>query len=379
MSLALTVSEFNHVFSDIVHHQLKLNDLSISGEITQFNYYNNRQHLYLTLGHQGAYLQCVIYHQHRKNVPEIRTGDQCTIIGECQFLKNKGQLMFSGASLSLMGVGHKKVEFDARIKDFENRGKFQKKLGHHLPRMIEKVCIITANQSAAHHDIMSILSKSDHTFESILVPSSVQGRYASTELQQALTIAETLSPDVICLSRGGGADHEFDCFYDPALANQIVDSDIPILAGIGHEINTTLVCLCSNKHFETPTAMIQWLVNHSIAPLHEMTIELTAIKQALLVDLDDVKKHLRQLAQCASQAFASNDAMLAKTIEQLREQIILLNPISKLNNGFVYCENQCKKPLITIHQIAKGDTIYISLTNGKASATVNHVSKTENS
>ena len=83
--LKLTVAEFNQVFADIVHHQLQLNKLCISGEITQFNYYNEKQHLYLTLSHAGAHLQCVIYNQHLKNIPVIQKGDKCEIIGQCNF------------------------------------------------------------------------------------------------------------------------------------------------------------------------------------------------------------------------------------------------------------------------------------------------------
>ena len=92
--LNLTVSEFNTIFADIIHHQLQLNQLCISGEITQFNYYGNRHHLYLTLSHENAHLQCVIYNQQMKTIPIIHKGDKCRIIGQCKYLKNKGQLIF---------------------------------------------------------------------------------------------------------------------------------------------------------------------------------------------------------------------------------------------------------------------------------------------
>ena len=95
--LKLTVAEFNQVFADIVHHQLQLNKLCISGEITQFNYYNEKQHLYLTLSHAGAHLQCVIYNQHLKNIPVIQKGDKCEIIGQYNFLKIKDNSFFQGS------------------------------------------------------------------------------------------------------------------------------------------------------------------------------------------------------------------------------------------------------------------------------------------
>lgn len=376
--LQLTVSEFNQVFADIVHHQLQLNQLCISGEITQFNYYNEKKHLYLTLSHDGAHLQCVIYHQHVKSIPVIKKGDQCDIIGQCKFLKNKGQLIFSGHRIQLSGTGNKKSRLDHRLAQFKNDGKLAIKTISNIPRIIEKVCIITANQSAAHHDIMSILSKTPHAFESILIPSSVQGFLAPGELLQALSIAESLSPDIICISRGGGAEHDFDCFNDEQLANQIIQSKTAIIAGIGHDINTTLTCLCANTHFETPTAMIQWLATYSSEPIHAITQQLTSIRQHLLSKADALESKITGITEMAKTTLDANFNALVSTIQHIHEKIMALNPISRLSNGFIYCENSQKSPINSIQQIEKNDTIFMTLQNGKAKATINHVSKTTN-
>jgi exodeoxyribonuclease VII large subunit len=376
--LQFTVSEFNQIFANIVHHQLQLNKLCISGEITQFNYYNNKSHLYLTLSHEGSHLQCVIYNQHLKAIPVIQKGDKCDMIGQCKFLKNKGQLIFSGVQIQLGGMGHKKSILDNRLAQFKKDGKFDKKTIEHVPRIIERVCIITANQSAAHHDIMSILSKTPHAFESILIPSSVQGLLAPGELRQALSIAESLSPDIICMSRGGGAEHDFDCFNDERLANQIIASKTAIIAGIGHDINTTLTCRCANTHFETPTAMIQWLAHHSTTPIQTINRELINIQHDLMNEAHALQSKITHIAESAKIALTTNFDALCTTIDHLHKQIIALNPISRLNNGFIYCENKQKSPIRTIQQLAKNDTIYMRLANGKAEATINHVSKTTN-
>ena len=71
-----------------------------------------KQHLYVTLKHEKASLQCVIYNQEAKDIPLIKQGDKCEIIGQCKFLKNKGQLIFSGVKLIKSGIGQtfEKVE-----------------------------------------------------------------------------------------------------------------------------------------------------------------------------------------------------------------------------------------------------------------------------
>ena len=377
--LRLTVSEFNTIFADIVHHQLQLNKLCISGEITQFNYYNDKQHLYLTLSHNNDHLQCVVYNQHLKKIPVIHNGDHCEVIGQCKFLKHKGQLIFSAVAIGLDGTGDKKTTRTRQLSKFNKDGKFQLKTESDIPTILENVCIITSNQSAAHHDIMSILTKSPHTFESILIPSSVQGLVAPRELQQAITIAESLSPDLICISRGGGQDHDFDCFFDDSLANHICQSSIPIVTGIGHKINTTLCCLCANQHFETPTAMIQWVSDHSMHPIHQASITLDSIKHQIHQTIQNLTTTLTHIEDELHQSIEKNLALLIQKSMHLNDQIVTLNPIEKLTNGFVYCKTDAEKPLKTVQQIKKNDTIYLTLRNGKASATIKHVNQTTHS
>ena len=81
--LQLTVSEFNQIFADIIHNQLQLNQLCIQGEITQLNSYHD--HLYITLSENKAHLPCVIYNASNKNLPFIKKGDQCEVIGQCRY------------------------------------------------------------------------------------------------------------------------------------------------------------------------------------------------------------------------------------------------------------------------------------------------------
>ena len=191
----------------------------------------------------------------------------CDVIGECRYLKNKGQLMFSGATIIPKGSGKKNAARDNQLSRYKSLGHLDK---HHLddcPRLIDKVALITAPESAAYHDVKSIMNKSPHTFDTIIIPATMQGLNAPNEIIQALSIANSLSPDIICLSRGGGAEEDFDCYFSDEVAQAILASNTPIVCGIGHKINITLSCLCANAHFETPTAMAQWFANTSTAPL----------------------------------------------------------------------------------------------------------------
>ena len=217
-----------------------------------------------------------------------------------------------------------KNDLNNKLMHLKLRGYYPKKT-EDIPRIIEKACIITANESAAYHDIKSILSESPHTFESILIPSSVQGINAPNELRQALSIASSLAPDIICITRGGGAEQDFDCFFDDGLAHQICNSSIAIITGIGHQINTTLCCLCANQAFETPSAMIQWLITHSPQPIHTIKNELHQIKQTIINDINTIKLSLHQVSATAHTIIQNNSNL--NTLSTLCEQLYGLNPL----------------------------------------------------
>ncbi len=373
--LKLTVIEFNEILADVIHNQLQLNQLCISGEISQLNYYNEKKHLYFTLSQENAHLQCVIYNQHLKKIPLIKKGDQCNVFGACKYLKNKGQLIFSCVNISLDGEGKRNHRLTKQIETFRKKGFLSKKTDKEIPRLIEKVCIITSNKSAAYFDINKILNSSTHFFECSHISSSVQGLLAPQQLREAIHTAELLQPDIICITRGGGADQDFDCFHEESVASKIYQSKTPIICGIGHEINTTLACLCANKDFATPTEMIQWLINHSMAPVTSIKDKLLNVKHELEMNQITIKQQLVKLKDSAKSHFNNRHHEIAEKVNELRNSITLLNPMSKLSQGFIYCETKNKKPLKTIQQLKKNDRIYMKLSNGSAEAVIDHVNK----
>mgnify|MGYP001276377230 CR=1 FL=1 len=373
--LHLSVSEFNEIMADIIQNQLKLSQLCLSGEVTQMNFYSQRKHLYFTLTHKNSHIQCVIYNQHLKKLPLIEKGMKCKVIGQCQYLKNKGQLIFSGVSILLDGTGEKDEIFKKRLEKFKKEGKLSQKTSDQIPNIIEKICIITAENSAAYFDICKIIKMEPHTFETFIVPSVVQGLLAPNNLVDAIEIAESYAPDLICISRGGGAEQDFDCFNSEMVANACYKSKVPIITGIGHEINTTLTCLCANQYFSTPTAMAQWLVQHSMEPLNHIISDIESIYDGFMERINEMEMQLNDLRQLANTHIEEHLNELTQHIKSMAIEIEILNPIKKLNNGFIYCETENKKAIKTIHQLTKNDTIFMTLANGKAKAKINHVSK----
>ena len=366
----LTVTEFNEIMTTIIHDQLQLSRLCIRGEITQFNFYSEKKHLYLTIKHKQSSLQCVIYNQHIKDIPVIKQGDACEIIGQCRYLKNKGQLIFSGVKLIKSGTGKSRFAFEKQKKQMAEKGVFNIKKETDIPSELNHICIITAKDSAAFHDIESILSTHDHTFKTSVIPATMQGLLGASSIQDAIKIAISLNPDIICISRGGGAEEDFSCYNETPLTNAIIDCNIPIITGIGHQINTTLSCLCSNRYFETPTALAQFLCTLSMEKYNSYRDALQNTYASISTTLETLANKSIQIQQNFTQLITHNTQIVELKTDQLIDQLSILNPINTLKKGYVHCSNKQKKPISTIKEIKENEHINLHFFDGTASALI---------
>ena len=137
-----------------------------------------------------------------------------------QLFKSQRSTHFSAVTVIKLGDGLKINKQIEKIKTYEQKGLLNLKDSQQIPQIIEKVCLVTSAESAAYFDIESIFSKYKHPFETILIPSSVQGLNAEKEIINALKVADSLNPDIICLSRGGGSEMTLTAFSQILLLNK---------------------------------------------------------------------------------------------------------------------------------------------------------------
>ena len=201
----------------------------------------------------------------------------------------------------------------------------------------------------------------------------MQGLLGASSIKTAIETAEKIKPDIICITRGGGAEEDFACYNEEDLCNTITNATIPILTGIGHQINVTLSCLCSNNHFETPTALAHYLCLKSMENLNELEECIQTFEKRLLENIESINsllnEHKKQLSNTVNENAANIDSKLAALIDQLS----ILNPLETLKKGYVHCSTLEKKPLKSIQEIKKDDTINLTFWNGNAEAKITDV------
>jgi len=133
-----------------------------------------------------------------------------------------------------------------------------------LPMVPLRVALITSAGSAAQADFIEQIRACGYRFEVSSVDTRVQGEFAGQEVTQAILTAIELAPDVIAIVRGGGARTDLAAFDAEPVARAIATSPIPVICGIGHEIDTSVADLVAHASFKTPTACAQFVIERVV-------------------------------------------------------------------------------------------------------------------
>lgn len=129
-----------------------------------------------------------------------------------------------------------------------------------VPRVPLRIALITSEESAAYHDFVSTLGESGYGFRVLFVHAAVQGERAERELISALRTAERSAADVAVVIRGGGSRSDLAVFDSRPLAETIAGSSLPVITGLGHEIDESVADVVAGTALKTPTKVAEFLV-----------------------------------------------------------------------------------------------------------------------
>ncbi|MGL1903336.1 MAG: exodeoxyribonuclease VII large subunit [Fibrobacterales bacterium] len=158
-------------------------------------------------------------------------------------------------TLGELAVTRKKI-----LEMLKGKGLFDKNREHVLSITPLKLGLITAEGSAAHNDFMEIINQSDYAFDIQVVSAKMQGTETEPTVLKALRKLAKQDLDVVCICRGGGSKTDLVYFDSEALCVEIANYPMPVLTGIGHQIDTSLVDLVAWDNKITPTACARFLV-----------------------------------------------------------------------------------------------------------------------
>lgn len=272
--------------------------IEVTGEISRLTSPASG-HLYFTIKDAHAAISAVVW---RSAALRLKTrpqeGKAYIFTGHLSLYEPRGTYQLVIKGIQPIGAGRLAAEFEHRKQQFAARGWFEAEHKRPIPSLPQHIAIITSTTAAAWQDVQKVLSNRPAWLKITLSPCLVQGDKAPDAVVSAFHKLHQLpqQPDVILLVRGGGSIEDLWCFNDERIVQAIVQAKIPVISGIGHEIDTTLADLAADIRAATPSNAAE-LCCPSRETLRQQLPKLNSITALLQRRLQQLAQTLGQLQQ----------------------------------------------------------------------------------
>lgn len=232
--------------------------LYVVGEVSGWSVVRSG-HAYFTLKDEKAQLPSVMWASTlRRNAFVPQNGMKVLCEGKLEVYEPQGKYQLIVSKIEQIGVGWWQKRFKELQEKLGKRGLFAPARKKPLPLFIKRVGVVTSPTGAALRDFVNTLGDFSRGIEVVVAPTRVQGSGACEEIAAALRLlndaAAELRLDAIALIRGGGSVEDLWEFNEEAAVCAVAESRIPVVTGIGHEIDTSLCDLAADVMAVTPTA-----------------------------------------------------------------------------------------------------------------------------
>ena len=258
MSTLLTVSEITKEIKQILEDGFS--NVSIIGEISGYKAHVSG-HWYFNLKDSNAVISCTMWRGMNSNVfftPQ--DGMKVIIGGKITVYPPRGNYQVDVRSMRPAGAGELQAAFELLKQKLAAEGLFDQKYKKKLPVLSKKIGIITAIDGAAFQDMKSVAERRFPLVEIFVCPTRVQGSGAAEDIAENIKVLNTYEDiDVIILARGGGSTEDLWAFNEEIVARAIFNSKIPVVTGVGHEVDFTIADFVADLRAPTPSAAMELL------------------------------------------------------------------------------------------------------------------------
>ncbi|HEX8340200.1 MAG TPA: exodeoxyribonuclease VII large subunit [Tepidisphaeraceae bacterium] len=232
----------------------------VRGEISNLNHHRGSGHLYFTLKDDRACLDCVMF---RGEVERLTVrpddGDEVLVEGGVRVYAQRGRYQLYATRITPLGRGALEARFRALQVQLQAEGLFDAGRKRRLPAFPRRITLVTSRQAAAFADMAKVFSR--YRFLDLrLIHVAVQGEAAAPQIAAALGRVRERDCDLIVLARGGGSLEDLWAFNEEIVARAIVAAKVPVVTGIGHEVDVSIADLVADYHAHTPTEAAQVVV-----------------------------------------------------------------------------------------------------------------------
>jgi len=363
---AHSISHINAYIKDTLEEEPFLQDIWITGEITNLRFYAQGQQLYFNLTDGQSVINCVMYSNFLRLLKWKPDNGQLVFArGKVKVFNKKGTYIFQAAFLNQDGLGQENLKFEALKQALLKEGLFDPDCKKPIPRYPRSIGVITSHDSAAMWDFVKICRDTCHYFSINIIPAVMQGAQSAFSIIEALDQSEKHAFDVIVIIRGGGSQEDLASFNDELLVRRLFQHEIPVISGIGHEVDVTLTDFVSDLRCSTPTAVAKHLSQPFDDLVQFLEQTLVSIESSMDYQLTQTKDRLIQSLEKIQSLTSTRHQHVTQHFELLSKQLAYANPLHQLKRGYSVTRLRSSQQIITsVKDVALDDMIQVRLRDG---------------
>ena len=393
----LTIKDVNNIVKRVIDNNYELANIYLKGEISNFKNHT-RGHLYFSLKDESSRINAVMFSFNASKLNFMpKDGDSVLVRGRVSVYEATGSYQVYVEEMSLDGTGNLYVLFEELKRKLDKEGLFRSEHKKDIKKIPSKIGVVTAPTGAAIKDIISTINKRFPLVTIYLFPSLVQGNLAKDNIVRMIELANNYDIDTLIVGRGGGSIEDLWAFNEEVVARSIYNSRVPIISGVGHEIDYTISDFAADLRAPTPTGAATMAVPDRAEILRYLDTCRGRLKKALLNKIDNYSEILKKYK---SNYLLNNPKRMYEVKEQkldtlydklniditniinmnihkldtIKIKVDLLNPNNILDKGYsiIYKNGKVVKD---INSIKVNDEINIKVKDGNIDSVVKGVNK----
>jgi exodeoxyribonuclease VII large subunit len=384
-----TVSTLTRYLRQLLESDAGLQDVWVQGEISNLSRPASG-HIYFTLKDSGASLRCVMWRSEAARMRLVlQDGLAVEAHGSISLYEAGGQYQLYADTIRPLGEGALYQEFLRLRALLEAEGLFDAARKRRIPDSPRRIGIVTSPTGAALRDILNTLRRRFPLAQVILAPTPVQGDEAPQAIVSAIRNLNRIgAPEVIVLARGGGSIEDLWAFNDERVVRAVVESAVPVITGVGHETDFTLVDFAADMRAPTPTAAAELATPVTVLDLNTNLVDIggilvrgmAALFQQKRESADWLESRLRlstpgRLLQTERQrldemsrrwnaAQAHRLEIVVEKFKGLENRLLSLSPLAVLKRGYAVI-TKSDKVVTSVKQVMLQDVLRVRVQDGE--------------
>ncbi|HEX9370423.1 MAG TPA: exodeoxyribonuclease VII large subunit [Roseiflexaceae bacterium] len=388
----LTVSQLNTYLRELLDADEIVRDIWIEGEVSNFSRAASG-HCYFTLKEGEAQIRAACWRTYVARIPAMpSSGDAVLAHGRVAFYEAGGQIQLYVDMIRPAGVGLLYARFEELKARLDAEGLFDSSRKRELPPFPARIGVATSPTGAALQDILKVLRRRYPLAEIVLAPCQVQGDGAAETVVEALYALYDQDVDVIIVARGGGSAEDLWTFNEEIVARAAFASPVPLVSGVGHETDTTIIDYVADLRAPTPSAAAEIVAPDvtelagAIDLLSEQidaaigrrldgargevaALERRLAQQSPAPRLRHDRQALDELARRAAARLEHNVELRRARLDGSSHQLAALNPLATLARGYAVVRRAADGQIVTDPaQVAAGTELAMTVKGGEIGA-----------